>query len=208
MAHGTVPARKLSAVQPLEPEPGVLVHPASDRRLAVEHWLLSTKPRERHSQIRAEWNEYGVALLPLGTLFSAVRLPGALIQALVASRKSQDIDLFLEEALQGPVICDPRGSRYYALVPASVPRTWRQAVDDWRAHAVDCLGRDAYLGVPRVDAVEPRPYESYWSVPMPSAASLCAPLSVARVIAAGVHRLAELAAASDAAPGMSPSDHS
>ncbi|MBX9397250.1 hypothetical protein K4749_27600 [Streptomyces sp. TRM72054] len=73
---------------------------------------------------------------------------------------------------------------------------------------MDCLGRDAYLGVPRVDAVEPRPYESYWSVPMPSAASLCAPLSVARVIAAGVHQLAELAAASDAAPGMSPSDHS
>lgn len=208
MAHGTAPSRHLSAAHPLEPEPGVLVHPTADRRLAVEHWLLSTKPRERHSQVRAEWNEHGVALLPLGTLFSAVRLPGPLVEALAASRAPQDIDLFLDEALQGPVICDPRGFRYYALVPANVPRTWRQAVDDWNAHDVDCLGRDAYLGVPRVAAVEPRPYESYWSVPMPSAASLCAPLAVARLIAAGVHRLAELAAASETTPGMSPSERS
>lgn len=193
MAHGTAPARKLSAVQPLEPEPGVLVHPASDRRLAVEHWLLSTKPRESHSQIRAEWHEHGVALLPLGTLFSAVRLPGALIQVLAASREPQDIDPFLEEALQGPVICDPRGFRYYALVPASVPRTWHQAVEDWRAHDVDCLGRGTYLGVPRLDAVEYRPQESasYWSVPMPSAGILCQPLTVARLIAAGRHQLLE-----------------
>lgn len=182
-----------SALRPVETDPEALVHTTADRRLATEHWLLSTCAPAGRDRARTEWQTHGVALLPLGTLFSAVRLPGALVQALAASRDPEDIDPFLEEALKdGPVICDPQGSRYYALVPASVPRTWRKAVDDWRAHDVDCLGRESYLGVPRVDAVEYQPYGSYWAVPMSSAALLCGPLDVARLIAAGVHRLAEL----------------
>ncbi|WP_073946598.1 hypothetical protein [Streptomyces kebangsaanensis] len=182
------------ALRPVEPQPGVLVHPASDRRLAAEHWLLSTHPRPK--QARAEWAEHGVALLPLGTLFSAVRIPGALVQALAATTEASEVDGFLEDALNGgPVICSPRGLRYYALVPASMPSTWREAADDWRVQDVDCLGRGTYLGVPRLDVVEFRGYAagSYWSVPMPSAAMLCQPLTVARLIAAGAHQLAEAA---------------
>ncbi|MEW2262484.1 hypothetical protein [Streptomyces sp. NPDC047868] len=179
------------ALHSVEAEPGVLVHTSSVRRLAAEHWMLSTHPTPRRA--RLEWQEHGVAVLPLGTLFSAVRVPGRLVQAVAASTDLADIDAVLDEVLDGPVICDVRGPRYYALVPAGVPRTYRQAVEDWQAQEVECLGRGAYLGVPRLDMADypEKGTRSYWSVPMESAAVLCKPLAVARLIAAGVHELAE-----------------
>ncbi|CAM5650021.1 hypothetical protein SFUMM280S_07289 [Streptomyces fumanus] len=120
-----------SAPRPVEAEPGALVHTTADRRLAIEQWLLSTHPSPRHA--RAEWIRHGVLVLPLGSLFSAIRVPGRLIQALAASTAS-DVDAFLADALDGaPVICDMQGPRYYLLVPASVPRTWHDAADDWPA---------------------------------------------------------------------------
>ncbi|MGI3198458.1 hypothetical protein ACRJ4B_15875 [Streptomyces sp. GTA36] len=182
------------ALQPVRTDEGVLVHPAADRRLAMEHWLLSTRPDPR--QARLEWAEHGAALLPLGTLFSAVRIPAALVQALVGSTERETLDAFLGEALDGPVIADPRFETYHALVPASVPVTWRGAADDWRTQDVEVLGRGTYLGVPRLASNRFRSYEAglYWAVPMSSPAMLCAPLTVARLIAAGAHRLAELEA--------------
>lgn len=181
------------ALRPVEPEPGVIVHSRADRELATEHWLLSTHPAPE--QARQEWSELGkVALLPLGTLFSAVRLPGRLVLAVAGGNApSRDVDAFLNEVLEGgPVICDPHGLRYYALVPGSMPEKWHQAADEWRPLGVDCLGRSTYLGVPKVDVVDfnPRASASYWSVPMESAAMLCTPLNVARLIAAGAHVLA------------------
>jgi hypothetical protein len=197
---GTVEARAMTngdtehaqALRPVETEPGVLVHSNADRRLATEHWLLSTHPTPR--QARTEWANDGIALLPLGTLFSAVRIPARLVIALADSPEPADADLLLGEALDsGPVICDPRGLRYYALVPASMPVTWRQAADDWRPLDVEVLGRDTYLGVPRVDAVEPdvRTTASYWSVPMSSAAELCSPEAVAQLVVLARFRTAE-----------------
>ncbi|KPC86242.1 hypothetical protein ADL35_12195 [Streptomyces sp. NRRL WC-3753] len=184
------------ALAPVETGPGVLVHPTADRRLATAHWLLSTHRDPRRA--RLEWEQHGLALLPLGTLFSAVRLPERLVLAVTGGLgPSGAVDTVLDEAFEGgPVICDPDGRRYYALVPASVPVTWHQAADEWRTMDVDCLGRDAYLGVPRVDLVrfDRRTRASYWSVPMSSAAMLCAPLAVARFIAAGQHQLTEQAA--------------
>ncbi|MFI1723958.1 hypothetical protein [Streptomyces sp. NPDC020489] len=177
------------------PDTGVLVHTSADRRLAIEHWLLSTLPGPGRDRARMEWRELGVAMLPLGGLFSAVRLPGRLVQALAATAAPAAVDAFLADALDdGPVICDQHGgSRYYALVPGSVPRTWRQACEEWRAQDVDVLGRETILGVPAINAVDPTAPElaSYWSVPMPSAAMLCRPLLVARLIAAGQHALTE-----------------
>jgi hypothetical protein len=83
-----------------------------------------------------------------------------------------------------------------------MPSTWRDAAEDWRTQDVDCLGRGTYLGVPRLDATEFKGYatSSYWSVPMPSAAVLCRPLLVARLIAAGAHRLSEIAEETEGAP--------
>lgn len=174
--------------------PGVLVHPTADRRLATTHWLLATLPATGRDRARTEWQEQGIALLPLGTLFSAVRLPAALILAAGhLNAPGPEVDAMLHEVLDGPVICDPRGRRYYALVPASVPRTWRQAADDWRIADVDVLGRDTLLGVPRVDRDRDsaQPGASYWAVPMSSAGALCRPLAVARLIAAGRHVMGE-----------------
>lgn len=171
------------------------MHSRADRELATEQWLLATHPSPE--QARREWSEPGkVALLSLGTLFSAVRLPGRLVLAVAGGKApSRDVDAFLDEVLEGgPVICDVHGPRYYALVPGSMPAKWHQAAEEWRPLGVDCLGRDAYLGVPRVDAVEfdPQTCASYWSVPMSSAAMLCTPLSVARLIAAGKRALGEV----------------
>ncbi|MCH5677817.1 hypothetical protein [Streptomyces gilvus] len=170
-----------------------LVTTTADRRLAAEHWLLAgSSDRDR---TRAEWRTQGVAMFPLGVRFSAVRLPGALVLAAAGLRWPARADEFLGEVLEGgPVICDPRGDlRYYALVPASVPVTWHQAVEEWRAMDVDCLGRESIMGIPRLGEVEPnrRPPASYWSVPMASPGELCAPLAVARLIAAGRHQLGE-----------------
>lgn len=183
------------ALHPVECGPGALVHTTADRRLAVEHWLLSTLPGGGRDRARMEWQEHAVTMLPLGTLFSAVRLPGDLVLAAACSDWDPvQIDTFLKEALEGgPVVCDLHQRRYYALVPAGMPAKWRQAAEEWRTLGVECLGRSTILGVPRVDATEADvdQYASYWSVPMPSAAKLCSPLHVARLIAAGCHALGE-----------------
>ena len=182
------------ALRPVQAEPGVLIHPAADRRLATEHWLLSTLPADGRTRARTEWREHGIAILPLGTLFSAVRIPGSLIHAITGTLTPAETDAFLNDALNAaPVICDPHRPYYYALTPASMPRTWRDAADDWQDDNVEVLGRDAWLGVPRLDAValDTRAPASYWSVPMESMGMLCAPLKVARLIAAARHALTE-----------------
>jgi hypothetical protein len=197
MTHRTPPEPTAAAVQPVQAAPGTLIHPAADRRLAVSQWLLATLPDDERQQARAEWQESGVTLLRLGVLFSAVRLPAPLVLAAAGGcRESAETDVFLADMLDdGPVIYSPRRHHYYALVRASMPRTWTAALDDWRGQEVDVLGRDTYLGVPHPGRVrETGPQDAFWAVPMESAGALCAPLSVARLIAAGVHQLAERAA--------------
>lgn len=180
-----------AALRPVETGPGALVHPAADRRMAAEHWLLSTLPDHDRVKARTEWTHHRMTLLPLGTLVSAVRLPARLVLAVAGGRvPSRDVDQLLAEVLEGgPVICDPRSRQFYALVPASMPATWSMAAAEWRPAEVECLGRGSYLGVPRLDVTAPDPLGSYWSVPMESAATLCGPLSVARLIAAGWHEI-------------------
>ncbi|MER7403805.1 hypothetical protein ABT373_15265 [Streptomyces sp. NPDC000070] len=181
----------LSVLRPTGAEPGVFIHPTAERRLATEHWLLATLPTPLRDRARWEWEQHRVAILPLGGLFSAVRMPERLLTALSTSTEAACVDDFLAEALGGgPVICDPRFSRYYALVPSGMPATLHQMAEAWRALEVDCLGRGSYLGVPRLDAVNrEHAFASYWSVPMDSAAVLCTPVTVARLIAAGRHFL-------------------
>ncbi|MFD5912043.1 hypothetical protein ACFWHL_25290 [Streptomyces massasporeus] len=176
------------ALRPIEAAPDLLIHPTADPRLTSEHWLLATLPAPSRDRARLEWDQHHVTLLPLGTLFSAVRIPDRLLVALTGITEGPELDQFLRETLDGgPVICDPRFGRYYALVPASMPRTWQhQALDAWRAMDVELLGLGSYLGVPQVDAVKCSPARaSYWAVPMNSAATLCSPSVVARLIAAG-----------------------
>ncbi|MFF8479913.1 hypothetical protein [Streptomyces antibioticus] len=158
----------------------------------VEHWLLSTLADSRGREIaRWQWRELGAAMLPLGGVFSVVRLPARLVHAVAGSSAAGEVDAFLDQAFDGgPVISVLHGgARYYALVPASVPRTWRDAAEEWQAVEVDCLGRGAYLGVPPPAHVEfdAETWASYWAVPVAAPGELCSPLAVARVIAAGTH---------------------
>lgn len=183
------PQRDLRLV---EAGPGMHVHPSAERRLAVEHWLLSTLPEQGRQRARTEWKTLAATLLPLGTLFSAVRLPRRVVYTVAQTDNPQMVDEFLAAALDdAPVICDPAGHRYYALVPANMPAQWPKTAAAWRTLGVDCLGRGAYMGVPKVDAVtlDPQAYASYWSVPMSSAAMLCEPLAVCRLIAVAARRL-------------------
>jgi hypothetical protein len=51
-------------------------------------------------------------VLPLSGLFSAVRVPGRLVQAATASTDPHGVDTALAEAFGGgPVVCDVRGPR-------------------------------------------------------------------------------------------------
>jgi hypothetical protein len=126
------PLFRTGELRPVDGGPGELVHARTDHRLAVEHWLLSALPESSRRRAIEDWERYKLAVLPLGTLFSAVRLPGSLVLAVSGGTMlSGEADQFLSEALDGgPVICDPRGHRYYALVPAGMPRTWRQAAEE------------------------------------------------------------------------------
>lgn len=176
-----------------------LVDPAGivanrERRLAAEHWLLSTTDARGRDRARKAWQIGEVALLPLGTLFSAVRLPADLILPLAGGRWNPPVvDAVLQEALEGgPVICDPRGRRWYALVSGSMPTTYSKAATEWRQTlGVDVLGRGTDLGVPplNMDYFDERTYASYWSSPMDSAGDLCPAQTVLRLISAGVQRL-------------------
>lgn len=166
----------------------VLVHTSADRRLATEQWLLSTLPGPGRDRARMEWQAGAMTLLRLGTLFSAVRFPRKLVLAAASlSPRPALPDAFLGEALAGgPVIFDPHKDQYYALVPASVPEKYEQLAAFWQPLGVELLGRATYLGVPPLIVTEYEPQcGSYWAVPMSSAAVLCPPLAVARVIEAG-----------------------
>ncbi|MFD9445524.1 hypothetical protein ACFWBR_42235 [Streptomyces sp. NPDC060006] len=175
----------MSAPQkPVEPVSGMLVHTNADR-LGVSHWLRAALSEPR-AAVDAWSSVGGVALLPLGTLFAAVRIPEHLAYAAAGSTEPTVVDEFLAQFLDdGPVICDPQTRRYYALVPGSTTVRWHHT-------AADCLGRPWYLGVPRVDAVEPDPqkWASYWAVPMPSAGVLCDPHLVAQLVGHGDRVLA------------------
>lgn len=178
-------------------EPQPIICTGAERRLAVEHWLLSTLPtREARAKARGQWAEHGLAMLPLGGLMSAVHVPAALVQALAHTVQPRGLDVFLAERLEGgPVACAMHGGwRYYLLVPGRTPRTWHKEAVRWHKPGVGVLGRGAYLGVPPVDRTEYNAgtRDSYWSVPMASLGELCDPLVVGRFVADAVHAAAAL----------------
>lgn len=182
---------------PVETAPGVNVHPGTDLRLAIEHWLLATLPTpEARDKARAQWATHGLAMLPLGGLMSAVRIPAALVQAVAQTLNPPAIDDVLAEALAGgPVVCTMQGGwRYYALVPGRTPHTRHDLAKGWQRQDVECLGRGAYLCVPPVgqDRYDPATRASYWSVPIAGMGELCDPLTVARFTAAAMHAAAQL----------------
>jgi hypothetical protein len=134
----------------------------------VEAWLASahTSP----DAVRMEWDsETRLALIPLGRRFDAVRLSEGLVHSVAGISEPATVNGWLGWTFNGgPVIHDPGGRRYYALVP---PGT----AEEWRAPAAQCLGEGTYLGVPRLDltGLDQRTLCSYWAVPVTRPGKLC-----------------------------------
>ncbi|ARX83190.1 MULTISPECIES: hypothetical protein [Streptomyces] len=142
----------------------------SAHRRAVCNWLARTHPLPE--QAHAEWAHHGLALLPLGRRFDAIRIPAGRMRGVVGSAEPDTVAKVLAEWLHGPVLRDTRYSEapYYALVPPGTP--W----PDTEQH----LGADAYLGVPRPDGVTPL---AAWVVPPQHPGHLCDPARLRTLLA-------------------------
>lgn len=163
----------------------------AERQMAVRHWLLATLPEQKRERARLQWDKYGVALFPLGTLFAAVRIPERAVHEVAMTDNPGMVAEFLKAALDdGPVICDPARRLYYVLVPPTMLR-WPEAAMDWRGGLdVEILGTETRLGVPRVDCVglDQQTRATYWTQSMTSAGMLCEPQAVARMLNAVMRR--------------------
>lgn len=141
-------------------------------RFIVE-WLARAAPVPE--QARCEWTDRGVALLPCGRTFGAVRLPAALVHA-AADTDDTDAVAAALRALDGPVIHDGRVTTpYYALVQPHAGLVWDGAED------TPALGPESYLGVPRLDWQ--RPPGPHWLIPPRREGDLCRPSLVRAFIA-------------------------
>ncbi|MFF5983594.1 putative ATP-grasp-modified RiPP [Streptomyces olindensis] len=149
---------------------------------AVSEWLARSHPAPE--RVRKEWAAQGVALLPLGERFAAVRIASEVVHAAVRSEDQDRVATALGGLLGGAIIYDRRGAggTYYALVEGHAGPAW--AYDD----VVTCLGRDTYMGVPRIDRRQPP--GTYWVVPPRYEGQLCAPRSVLDLVELGRTRLA------------------
>ncbi|MFJ7592147.1 hypothetical protein ACIQZO_33250 [Streptomyces sp. NPDC097617] len=132
------------------------------------------------------WREHGVAVLPLGARFEAVRVPDALAHAAVESSEDRVVDLALALALEGPVIHDPRGRNHYALVEPGTAERWRSR------EAVECLGDGTHLGVPDIgrDRAASK-WSLYWAAAPGPGAYFCRVAAVRLLVRVGAARLAE-----------------
>ncbi|MFD7570820.1 hypothetical protein ACWGLB_29350 [Streptomyces sp. NPDC055893] len=153
------------------------MHSRRDREAAAETWLLLAAKDARRA--RTEWKDYGVALLRCGGLFSAIRIPAAIVWAAVGTSERDELAGLLAEALDGPCFFDGNGQHFYALTPHSTAGLWK--LPD-----AECLGSDFYLGVPATSVNEPDPRcAAYWVVPMDGPAALCPPAAVACLVQRG-----------------------
>ncbi|RCH68749.1 hypothetical protein DT019_08750 [Streptomyces sp. SDr-06] len=147
-------------------------------RDTIRDWLAASlnRPGDAHQQ----WKDGHIAVLALGRRFSAVRLPEALVCAVAAAEGSTVSSIL--RTLNGPVIHDPYGHRFYALVPSSPG----SELGPYAKH----LGLGHYLGVPRVGDHEPDgTHASYWVVPLRAPHALCDPARLATLIETGAAAL-------------------
>ncbi|MFE6787883.1 hypothetical protein ACFVFF_37100 [Streptomyces sp. NPDC057680] len=163
--------------QPLALSPGVIVDSGRSREAAAETWLLLAAPDRRKAL--AEWEQEGLTLLRCGGLFSAVRIPAAVIHAAAGTEDTRELTAALRRALDGPVFYDCSGRHFYALTPHSTARLWQ-------VPGSECLGPDFFLGVPATSVTAPDPlFRAWWVVPMDGPAVLCFPGAVASLVQRG-----------------------
>ncbi|WP_048573120.1 hypothetical protein [Streptomyces leeuwenhoekii] len=149
---------------------------------AIAEWLARSHSTPEH--VWREWDAQGVALLPLGERFAAVRLPAGTVHAAVDSEDRDRVAAALGERLGGSIIHDRRvaGGTYYALIQAYAGFAW--AYGD----AAVCLGHGTYLGVPRIDRQQPP--GTHWVIPPRYEGDLCAPRAIIDLVETGCSRLA------------------
>ncbi|MFF3749838.1 hypothetical protein ACFYYH_05150 [Streptomyces sp. NPDC002018] len=142
---------------------------------AVARWLASSIQTPDFAF--DDWANGQPAVLRMGRIMDAVRMPQELVYAAIGSNTPAAVSRALAEILRGPVICHP-GQWLYALVPPRTAETWRSP------HAV-VRGSGGWLGVPRPDLTEPSAVSTYWAVPLARTGNLCNPEAVAKLLADG-----------------------
>ncbi|MGC9376173.1 putative ATP-grasp-modified RiPP [Streptomyces sp. MH13] len=165
---------------------------------AIAEWLVGSDPSPERA--RREWTAQGVALLPLGERFAAVRMPAHVVHAAVRTQDRDRVAVALGELLGGSIICDRRvaGGTYYALIQGHAALVW--AYDE----IATCLGSGTYLGIPRIDRQQPP--GTYWVVPPRYEGDLCAPRAITALVSSGRARLTEQAATSVSLPSTNRSE--
>ncbi|MFF4588820.1 hypothetical protein [Streptomyces sp. NPDC001388] len=148
---------------------------------AIVEWLARAHPVPQRP--RREWATQGVALLPLGERFAAVRMPADVVHAAVETGDHDEVAVRLGTLLGGSIIYDRRvsGGTYYALVQGHTGLVW--PYEDTAA----CLSFGTYLGVPRLD--QQQPPGTYWVVPPRYEGDLVPPRSIVALLQAGRSRM-------------------
>ncbi|WP_050373383.1 hypothetical protein [Streptomyces acidiscabies] len=129
----------------------------------IREWLDSSLPAGTEPDKNAP---AGVTMLPLGEVFTAVRMTARLVHAAAGSDEPEALSAFLAEALNGPVIHHPTGSGcpYYALTP------YRKA--EWPLpDGATYRGTGTWLGVPDLD--RRGPHGVHWLIPPRYRGDLC-----------------------------------
>jgi len=152
--------------------------------MTMAEWLASSHPEPK--RVWTEWTDHGVAVIPTGHQFTAVRMPEALVHAATESDDPDEVAFVLATHLDGPVIHDGRGRNYYALVRPEGADGW-----DVTSPGVEFLAPRTHLGVPAQTRCEYTPATPiYWAVPG-TAPSYCDAGSVAILAHVGAARLSE-----------------
>lgn len=148
----------------------------------IAEWLARAHPSPEAAW--REWDGHGVALLPLGARFAAVRMPAEIVHAAVGTETRAHVAVALGASLGGSIIYDQRvaGGTYYALVQAHAGLVWAY-------EPAICLGHGTYLGVPRIDRQQPP--GTYWVVPPRYEGDLCAPRMIVSLLDRGRSTLDE-----------------
>lgn len=153
----------------------------SERRLAVEHWLLTAA--DNRDKARREWERLGAALLGCGGTFTAVRVPLAVVEAAAQTVDRRTMGAYLGNALLGgAAFTDETNTSVYFLVPATASRRWRTPDSE-------CLVSGSFLGVPRPEPVPDQ--RSPWLLDMGGPGDLCRPDAVKQLVMYGRYRVAQ-----------------
>ncbi|MEL3944893.1 hypothetical protein [Streptomyces sp. LNU-CPARS28] len=145
-----------------------------DERARVTQWLEMAHPVPR--QAVSEWANHGVALLPLGKRFDAIRVPARRIHAALGSDAPETVNAALLEWLHGPVIRDVRtgSGLYYVLI---APDAQWQGPEERLSKDTH---QDTYLAVPRL-GLRASPV-TYWAVEPERPGQLCDPARLAALL--------------------------